>query len=744
VQGKSNESEGTDSESNSFDKNDEMSEDELIVLGGKGAAESDGGSGKGGKKRRRGVKKKVKVQGEGGSRNKSKVWDVFDKVTMPDPNEKGKVLSKAKCKYCKKMYAYIQGSTTSTLSRHMKNCDMYKKHIAEKLDQKLLSFAPSKAGESGSSLPTITSPKDYNHDQVKKLIAKMIIVHEYPFRMVEHTWFNIVMTYLNPLYQFIGRKTIKAECLKVYESEKEALAKIIKGVDFISLTTDLWTSNQTLSYMCLVAHYIDSDWKMQYRVLNFFELDPPHKGPVIGQAAYDCVAAWKIEDKIISLTLDNAANNDGAIRGLRARFAARQGYAFSAKYFHVRCCAHIINLVVNDGTTALASLIENLRCTVKYLKKSPSRMHKFVEICRSLALQIGEGMRLDVSTRWSSTYKMLRTAIAYKEAIQTYADADLNYKWEPTTEEWDLFVAIEPILASLAKVTTALSASSYPTTNLFYPHIVDVKIALRAAMFSNNLNLKKMGTAMMEKFNKYWEEKNNVMVVATILDPRYKMRYIEWCFGRIFDVDQSGFEIQEVRAELEKLYEECELQHREKKAAQSKTNASSSLTIDRSCGLSSASCEFQSYLSSTEANPSKSELLIYLDELNVSLEDKEFDLLNWWKVNSHRFPVVSKMAKKFLTVPATSVSSESTFSTGGRTLDDYRSSLSPSTVEALICASSWIRGAHDGTHRYVVCYSLTICSSWFLFFCLTLITLSIFRKKMRRMTSRIFHFQKAL
>jgi len=138
------------------------------------------------------------------------------------------------------------------------------------------------------------------------------------------------------------------------------------------------------------------------------------------------------------------------------------------------------------------------------------------------------------------------------------------------------------------------------------------------------------------------------------------------------------------------------------------------VTIDRSGSLPSASHEFQSYLSSTEANPSKSELLIYLDELNVSLEDKEFDLLNWWKVNSHRFPVVSKMTKKFLTVPATSVSSESTFSTGGRTLDDYRSSLSPSTVEALICASSWIRGAHDGTHRYVVCYSLTICSSWFL------------------------------
>ena len=185
---------------------------------------------------------------------------------------------------------------------------------------------------------------------------------------------------------------------------------------------------------------------------------------------------------------------------------------------------------------------------------------------------------------------------------------------------------------------------------------------------------------MMEKFNKYWEEKNNVMVIATILDPRYKMRYIEWCFGKIFDGDQVRFEIDDVRCELEKLYEDCELQYRERKAAQSKSSASSSLAIERICSLPSASCEFQSFLSSIEANPSKSELLIYLDETNVCLTDKDFDLLGWWKVNSHRFPIISRMAKKFLIVPATSVSSESTFSTSGRTLDDYRSSLSPSMV----------------------------------------------------------------
>ncbi|WVZ92889.1 hypothetical protein U9M48_038924 [Paspalum notatum var. saurae] len=355
------------------------------------------------------------------------------------------------------------------------------------------------------------------------------------------------------------------------------------------------------------------------------------------------------------------------------------------------------NIFMSVAVHTLSTWLSMMGCTVKYLKKSPARMHKFVETCRSLALQIGEGLSLDVSTRWSSTYKMLRTALAYKEAIKSYADDDLNYKWEPSSEEWDLFVAIEPILASLAKVTTALSASKYPTANLFYPHIVDVKIALRAAMVSNSLHMRRMGTAMMDKFNKYWDEKNNVMVIATILDPRYKMRYIEWCFGKIFDGDQIQIEIDEVRGELEKLYS----QHREKKAAESKASASSSLTLERACSLPSAFSEFQSYLSSTEANPSKSELLIYLDETNVSLADKEFDLLTWWKVNSHRFSVVSRMAKKFLTILVTSVSAESTFSTGDRTLDDYRSSLSPSMVKALVCSSSWIRGAHDASFTHV-------------------------------------------
>ncbi|KAL4580236.1 hypothetical protein LXL04_016422 [Taraxacum kok-saghyz] len=42
-------------------------------------------------------------------------------------------------------------------------------------------------------------------------------------------------------------------------------------------------------------------------------------------------------------------------------------------------------------------------------------------------------------------------------------------------------------------------------------------------------------------------------------------------------------------------------------------------------------------------------------------------------------------------MPISTVASESAFSTGGRVIDKYRSSLNPETAEALICAQDWIR-----------------------------------------------------
>ncbi|GJS06104.1 zinc finger BED domain-containing protein RICESLEEPER 2-like protein [Tanacetum coccineum] len=84
------------------------------------------------------------------------------------------------------------------------------------------------------------------------------------------------------------------------------------------------------------------------------------------------------------------------------------------------------------------------------------------------------------------------------------------------------------------------------------------------------------------------------------------------------------------------------------------------------------------------------EVDIYLRD-GTERRDEKFDVLGWWKQNSEKFPILSQVARHVLAMPVSTVASESAFSTGGRVIDKFRSSLTPKTAEALICTQDWLR-----------------------------------------------------
>jgi hypothetical protein len=99
---------------------------------------------------------------------------------------------------------------------------------------------------------------------------------------------------------------------------------------------------------------------------------------------------------------------------------------------------------------------------------------------------------------------------------------------------------------------------------------------------------------------------------------------------------------------------------------------------------------FKKHKSVNNVGGSKSELEKYLKD-DLEVDESDFDILGWWKVNAPRFPILSHMARDVLAVPVSTVTFESTFSTGGRILDAFRSSLTPKIAQSLICTEDWLR-----------------------------------------------------
>ncbi|KAJ4783123.1 hypothetical protein LUZ62_034369 [Rhynchospora pubera] len=497
-----------------------------------------------------------------GRKRKSKVWNHFVAIEVQD---KGKLVPKVECKHCKKRYKYVDGGPTSTLLLHVESkCAALQKKQGK--TQGMLNFESQESAnfEMGSG-PTV----GYDHAKNREIMAKMIIAHELPFAFVEYAWFNYLMKYNNPQFQKVSRHTIKKECMRVFESEREKMKKMFKDISKISLTSDRWTSNTSVGYMSLTAHYVDANWKLQKRIISFIDLAPPHSGEVISDGILDCLMKWGIQDRIGTITLDNASSNDRAACMLKCNFEEREKLHFGGLFFHVRCCAHILNLIVQDGLKVIKACLYKIREGVKYLRKSPAKLFQFGEVAIAHGIETKRSLCSDVPTRWNSTHRMLKSALHYKTTIHHYAKKDPNYEWEPSNEEWDNARKVCKFLEVFVEATNIFSGTTYPTANLFLVETYNVKKEICEAYRSGDPFLVEMSKPMFQKFEKYWGEVGVLMAVASIFDPRFKLATLQYTYKELYPANEVADRIKEVINHLRALHEKYSKELVNSKAATS-------------------------------------------------------------------------------------------------------------------------------------------------------------------------------
>ncbi|GKD76633.1 zinc finger BED domain-containing protein RICESLEEPER 2-like protein, partial [Tanacetum coccineum] len=478
------------------------------------------------------------------------------------------------------------------------------------------------------------------------------------------------------------------DCMKLYLEEKKKVGVLLRGnVGRICLTTDTWTSLQRINYMCLTAHYIDNDWVLRKKVLNFCPISS-HRGVDIGKAVEMCLLKWGIESNVFTITVDNATANDVAVAYLKNKFANWEKSVLEGKWLHVRCTAHVMNLIVQDGLSHIGKSVDCVRAAVKYIRQSPQRLVKFKEYAEIEKCPSKKGLILDVQTRWNSTYLMLEIAHNYERAFARYDSEDRHYRDDlektgvPVSSDWANVRRLTKFLEHFYELTLKVSGTLYVTSNSFLDDITSIEAALNNCINggSPDKNLAAMAKMMKCKFDKYYrrlEKCNMATVVASVLDPRNKFEYVEVLSGDVYGKIEGKAMCAMRKASLVELYEDYVRIH-----ASPETH-----TMFESIDASSS-------MNKRSATPVIEPSVILKQKVRMEMKRRKSESGmhdSKSELDSPRFPVLSLLARDVLVIPISTVASESVFSTGGRVLDAFRSSLTPPVVESLICTQDWFR-----------------------------------------------------
>ncbi|XP_020401589.1 zinc finger BED domain-containing protein RICESLEEPER 1 [Zea mays] len=619
-------------------------------------------------------------------RKTSMVWEHFT-------TEDSEGCTRACCNHCKRIFAYSSGlkmSGTSHLKRHITQG-----HCPEIEVQK-----PTAGGRENDCQGTVQKPSmrcrstctgyanaPFNPDRCQSYLAKMIILHGYPLQIVQQAAFISFVESLQPSFKVINKDAVEAEVYAVYLKERKSLLKQVENIPGrINLTVQTWTTSQTLGYVSLAGQFIDSEWKLHRRMLNFMMVPwSCSEDDAVTEAISRSLHQWNMSDKLFTITRDyESSSHDIYSLNLREELSKNNITMLGGQFSVVRCYAHMLTAVAIDVTALVQSVIYKIRESIKFIKCRIGHEEMFADIILQLQIPSNQILCLDIKTQWNTTYLMLQAALDYKEAFTMLEKCDGNYSQAPSAVDWEKVEVACRYLKLLYDSANNIMAVENPTANIFFHDAWTIQREISNATDHQDPNSVSSSIAkgVHETFGKYWKDCNVVLAIAVVMDPRFKMKIVEFSYSKIYGPTKGAKYVKLVDGVVHELYKEYVTQ-----TLPLMPNHVGDKNIPRD------PTSIGNLQSGFEVSIVKSELDQYLEEALVP-RILEFDILNWWKLNAVRYPTLSRMARDVLAIPVSTVGrGSSVFAAGteAKMLDDYQSSLHPETLEALFCAKDWLR-----------------------------------------------------
>lgn len=116
----------------------------------------------------------------------------------------------------------------------------------------------------------------------------------------------------------------------------------------ISLALDCWTSLFQQAFMAIIIYFIDKDWNYREILLEFELLHSLHTDNNLSNILHQLLKKYKFLDRIFSITIDNATNNNTIIQALQKRLISTGAISSRESIVRIPYIIYIIQLYLKQ------------------------------------------------------------------------------------------------------------------------------------------------------------------------------------------------------------------------------------------------------------------------------------------------------------------------------------------------------------------------------------------------------------
>ncbi|XP_021320426.1 zinc finger BED domain-containing protein RICESLEEPER 2 [Sorghum bicolor] len=619
---------------------------------------------------------------------KSKVWEEFTKVLRD-----GK-LEAAVCKHCESSLSAKTTGGTSHLRRHLKTCPARPSTATGRVQQQLSYSHPESSVEKNPNL---------DQDKSLELLTKALVSNLCSFSLTSSTNYRRFLAGICPTYDVVSQSAVQDKFLSIFQNEKLKLKEEISVAHGgIFLTVAKWVLGSKF-FICVTAHFIDKEWNIIRRIIRcsfagskdenmtgyismFPDFESYHSAntnwdeyddepePGAKEIIQEVVRNWSLDKKLVGILLFPKSMCQIDMSSLQKNLA-ENNYLVGNNLLSLPCITESLGQLLCYNRWNVEKLSADW---FKYMTCSPLRTEKYKEIL----LQLQMNRPTFGSKKWYLTFYSLEAALQFNKVFPN--PAQLDFKSHPSKPSDQKLQDTEDFCKIARLIYQAIEVASSPcnaTLNSNFHTIWNLKIALMRSSekAQNDFHHNSMRSSekalndfhhnsMKKKFDELWEKWYLWLSLAVVLDPRYKIRFLDRSLKEAFGSDAKKYML-EVRGKI------CELFFRY------------SIQADQQGGGCS--------------NASSTDVPVHegLGELNHYLEGEcvpenvPFDIMKWWKGNASMYPTLALLARDILRIPACVVSTESAFDETDERVSLFNRKLSPEVVEALICNQDWIKSS---------------------------------------------------